>query len=131
MIPLSEEICRVQNVIAQLLGPVCRKVHFFVRDPFVPEYFHLFRTALPDAFQLLSAVRMQENLYVVIPDQVLIIRPLPLDGLRIVNDDRPCIYVKSADKVFVTTKEGTESALSVLGEFATDDGKKMNAVIFS
>ncbi|MBQ4002171.1 MAG: carbohydrate-binding domain-containing protein, partial [Lachnospiraceae bacterium] len=56
---------------------------------------------------------------------------LVLDGLLITNEDRPCIYVKSADKVFVTTASGSENTLTVTGDFATDDGKKMNAVIFS
>ena len=56
---------------------------------------------------------------------------LVLDGLEITNEDRPCIYVKSADKVFVTTVAGSDNTLTVTGDFATDDGKKMNAVIFS
>ncbi|MBQ7602289.1 MAG: carbohydrate-binding domain-containing protein [Lachnospiraceae bacterium] len=56
---------------------------------------------------------------------------LVLDGLEITNEDTPCIYVKSADKVFVTTVAGSDNTLTVTGDFATDDGKKMNAVIFS
>ena len=56
---------------------------------------------------------------------------LVLDGLEITNEETPCIYVKSADKVFVTTAASSDNTLTVTGDFATDDGKKMNAVIFS
>ncbi len=56
---------------------------------------------------------------------------LVLDGLTVTNEDHPCIYVKSADKVFVTTASGSDNTLTVTGDFATDDGSKMNAVIFS
>ena len=47
---------------------------------------------------------------------------LVLDGVTITNDSIPCIYVKSADKVFVTT---TDSENSLDGDTNTD------AVIFS
>ena len=43
-----------------------------------------------------------------------------LDGVTITNTDFPCIYVKSADKVFVTTAEGTTNALTVTGTFTAD-----------
>lgn len=52
-----------------------------------------------------------------------------LDGVTITNDNTPAIYVKSADKVFVTTV-GT-STLSVTGEFAADGDTNTDAVIFS
>ena len=54
---------------------------------------------------------------------------LVLDGLSITNDDFPCIYVKSADKVFVTTL--SDSSLSVTGTFASDGDTNTDAVIFS
>ncbi len=53
---------------------------------------------------------------------------LVLDGITITNSDKPCIYVVSADKVFVTTS--TDSSLAVNGDFA-EDGKNADAVIFS
>ena len=40
---------------------------------------------------------------------------------EITNKDFPCIYVKNADKVFVTTVKGTTSSLTVSGTF-TEDG---------
>lgn len=52
-----------------------------------------------------------------------------LDGVSITNKDFPCIYVKNADKVFVTTS-GTNS-LTVSGSFTTDGDTNTDAVIFS
>lgn len=54
---------------------------------------------------------------------------LVLDGLSITNDDFPCIYVKSADKVFVTTL--SDSSLTVTGNFVPDGDTNTDAVIFS
>ncbi|MCR5442369.1 MAG: carbohydrate-binding domain-containing protein [Sphaerochaetaceae bacterium] len=55
---------------------------------------------------------------------------LVLDGLSITNKDFPCIYVKSADKVFVTTTDSVNS-LSVTGSFTSDGDTNTDAVIFS
>ena len=57
--------------------------------------------------------------------------PLVLDGVSITNQDFPCIYVKNADKVFVTTAEGTVNSLSVTGTFSADGTTNTDAVIFS
>ena len=54
---------------------------------------------------------------------------LVLDGLTITNADAPVIYVKSADKVFVTTS--ADSSLSVTGTFAADGDINLDGVIFS
>lgn len=54
-----------------------------------------------------------------------------LAGASITNDDFPAIYVKSADKVFVTTAAGTENKLSVTGSFVADGDTNTDAVIFS
>ena len=54
---------------------------------------------------------------------------LVLDGLSITNDDFPCIYVKTADKVFVTTS--SDSSLSVTGSFKKDGDVNTDGVIFS
>ncbi len=60
---------------------------------------------------------------------------LVLGGVTVENTDFPVIYVVSADKVFVTTLEGTENSLSVTGTFRADstaDGStNTDAVIFS
>ena len=52
-----------------------------------------------------------------------------LDNASITNEGVPVIYVKTADKVFVTLN-GTNT-LKVTGTFAKDDSNNLNAVIFS
>ena len=54
---------------------------------------------------------------------------LVLKDLTITNDSNPCIYVKNANKTFVTTT-GTNS-LSVNGTFTKDGETNLDAVIFS
>ncbi|MBR2521610.1 MAG: carbohydrate-binding domain-containing protein [Coriobacteriales bacterium] len=56
---------------------------------------------------------------------------LVLDGVSIENADMPAIYVKSADKVFITTTEGSSNSLVATGDFATDGDTNLDAVIFS
>jgi hypothetical protein len=56
---------------------------------------------------------------------------LVLDGVSINNSDAPVIYIKSADKVFVTTTDGSSNSLSVTGEFSSDGDTNTDAVIFS
>lgn len=52
-----------------------------------------------------------------------------LDGATITNESAPAIYVKSADKVFVTTS--ADSTLSTTGTFVADGDTNLDAVIFS
>lgn len=54
-----------------------------------------------------------------------------LDGVSITNTDSPVIYVKAADKVFVTTTEGSENNLDVTGEYVIDGEENLDAVIYS
>ena len=54
-----------------------------------------------------------------------------LNGVSITNDSAPCIYVKNADKTFVTTVEGTQNSLTVSGSFVNDEITNFDAVIFS
>ncbi|MCR5785359.1 MAG: carbohydrate-binding domain-containing protein [Eubacterium sp.] len=56
---------------------------------------------------------------------------LVLDGASITNTDMPAIYVKAADKVFVTLADGTSSTLEVTGTYATDDEENFDAVIYA
>ena len=56
---------------------------------------------------------------------------LVLDALTVTNDDFPVIYVLSADKVLVTTTEGTSNCMTVTGAFTTDGDSNTDAVIFS
>ena len=52
---------------------------------------------------------------------------LVLAGLSITNTDRACILVRSADKVFLTSAEGSENSLTVSGKFSEDE----DAAVFS
>lgn len=52
-----------------------------------------------------------------------------LNGVSVTNASFPAIYVKSADKVFITVS--ADSALSVTGSFASDGSTKTDGVIFS
>ena len=54
---------------------------------------------------------------------------LVLDGVTVVNANFPVIYVKTADKVFITVS--SDSALSVTGSFTSDGSTKTDGVIFS
>ncbi|MBE5844336.1 MAG: carbohydrate-binding domain-containing protein [Butyrivibrio sp.] len=56
-----------------------------------------------------------------------------LNGVDITNDDSACIWVKSADKVFVTLAAGSDNTLSDTGaEYVqTDDSSNVDGVIFS
>ena len=56
---------------------------------------------------------------------------LVLSGLQVENDSVPVIYVKNADKVFLTTVEGSENSLAVTGAFTADGSTNTDAVIFS
>ena len=55
---------------------------------------------------------------------------LILDNLTLTNESRPAVYVKSADKVFITTAGGS-SSLSVTGTFTPDGNTHLDGVIFS
>ena len=54
---------------------------------------------------------------------------LVLDGLCITNSDFPCLYVRRADKVFVTT--AADSSLTVTGSFCGDGETNTDGAIFS
>ena len=54
---------------------------------------------------------------------------LVLDGVSVTNTDFPCIYIKEADKVFITTS--ADSSLTVTGEFRPDGSKSTGGVIFA
>ncbi|MHB8128012.1 MAG: carbohydrate-binding domain-containing protein [Mobilitalea sp.] len=53
-----------------------------------------------------------------------------LDGVSITNEDSPIIYVKTADKVFITTTN-SENHMKVSGSFVADGDTNLDAVIYS
>ena len=52
-----------------------------------------------------------------------------LEGVSITNSDTPCIYIKNADKVFVTVTG--DNTLSVTDKFTADGDTNTDGVIFS
>lgn len=56
---------------------------------------------------------------------------LVLNGVEIISSDYAAIYVKEADKVFVTLASGTENKLVSAGEFIQVDDNTVDGVIFS
>ena len=58
---------------------------------------------------------------------------LVLDGVTMTNADGPCIFVQSADKVFLTLAEGSENSLADTGEayVQPDAGSTVDGVVFS
>ena len=76
---------------------------------------------------VLSGQAAGVTVYVDAPDDAKV--QLVLDGVTIENTDFPCIYVRSADKVFLTVT--ADSSLSVTGAFRKDGETKTDGVIFS
>ncbi|MFI3174799.1 MAG: carbohydrate-binding domain-containing protein [Bacillota bacterium] len=56
---------------------------------------------------------------------------LVLDTVEINSNSSAPIYVKSADKVFVTLAEGSENVLTVNGEYVSTDENNVDGAIFS
>lgn len=56
---------------------------------------------------------------------------LILDNAEISNSSSAPIYVKSSDKVFITTAEDSNNVLAVNGEFKEDSENKVDSAIFS
>lgn len=54
-----------------------------------------------------------------------------LDGVNISNPSTAPIYVKQADKVFITLANESENSLSVTGEFVAIDENNIDAAIYS
>ena len=56
---------------------------------------------------------------------------LVLDGVTLNSTATAAIYVKEADKVFITTAENSDNTLTETGEFVADGDTNVDAVIFS
>lgn len=56
---------------------------------------------------------------------------LILDGVQITSPTSAAIYVREADKVFVTTAEGSENTLANGGEYIAIDDNNIDGAIFS
>ena len=76
---------------------------------------------------VISGTSKGSTIYVEATDEEKV--EIVLQSLNITNEDFPCIYVKSGDKVFVTTSK--DSSLSVTGTFKSDGDVNTDGVIFS
>ena len=56
---------------------------------------------------------------------------LVLNNVNITSSSSAAIYVKEADKVFITLADGTQNTLSTTGEFQSDGDINIDGVIFS
>ena len=56
---------------------------------------------------------------------------LILDGVALSTEKQAAIYVRSADKVFLTLADGSENSITVTGEIAAGGETKVDAAIFS
>ena len=76
---------------------------------------------------VISGTATNSTIYVEADDEAKI--QIVLDGVNITNTNFPCIYVKSGDKVFITTS--ADSSLTVSGTFMADKDTNTDGVIFS
>ena len=76
---------------------------------------------------ILTGTAADATVYVDVNDEEKV--QLVLNGLTVTNRDFPCIYVLSADKVFITT--AADSFLSVTGPFRRDGNINTDGVIFA
>ena len=81
-----------------------------------------------EGIYVISGTATDVTIKVEAPDDAKV--QIVLDGVSITNTDAPCIYVKTADKVFVTTTDSTNT-LKVTGTFTADGDINTDAVIFS
>ena len=80
-----------------------------------------------DGIYVISGTAKNVTIYVEAGDEDKV--QIVLDSVSITNETMPCIYVKTADKVFIT-QTGAKT-LKVTGTFAEVDTNNLNAVIFS
>ncbi len=86
-------------------------------------------TITSEGVYVLSGSSKDTTVYVEAGDEDKV--QIVLDGVSITNEDSPAIYVKSADKVFVTTVSGTDNTMSVSQSFVADGDTNLDGVIFS
>ena len=79
---------------------------------------------------ILSGEIRDHRITVVVPDDEKV--QLVLAGVQIINENGPAIYIRSADKVFITLAEGTENTVADGADYAlSEDGSNVDGAIFS
>jgi len=84
-------------------------------------------TITEEGIYVITGSATETTIYVEADDEAKV--QLVLSGLNITNSNLPCIYVKSGDKVFITTT--SDSSLAVTGTFSADSDTNLDGVIFS
>lgn len=84
-------------------------------------------TIIEEGVYVITGTASNTTIYVEADDEAKV--QLVLDKVSITNSDFPCIYVKSGDKVFITT--AGDSSLAVTGTFSADGDTNTDGVIFS
>ncbi|WP_407282426.1 carbohydrate-binding domain-containing protein [Methanolobus sp. WCC1] len=85
-------------------------------------------TISEEGVYVISGDATEVTIYVDVEDESKV--QIVLGGVNIVNEDMPVIYVKSADKVFITTTD-TVNYMETSGSFVSDGETNLDAVIFS
>lgn len=86
-------------------------------------------TITADGTYILSGSIDDGQIIVDVPDDA---KPqLVLNNASITSKDSATIYVKNANKVFITTVEGTTNTLSTTNDFVAVDDENVNSVIYS
>ena len=82
---------------------------------------------ISEGIYVISGTAENVSIYVEAGDEDKV--QIVLEDVSITNEGMPVIYIKTADKVFITSNG--ENNLKVTGTFAKDDDNNLNAVIFS
>ena len=79
---------------------------------------------------ILSGEIRDHRITVVVPDDEKV--QLVLAGVQIINESGPAIYIRSADKVFVSLAEGTENTVADGADYAlSEDDSSVDGALFS
>ncbi len=85
-------------------------------------------TITEEGVYVVSGQAENSTIYVEVADEAKV--QIVLDGVSMTNESTPAVYVKTGDKVFVTTTD-SENHLEVTGSFVADGDTNLDAVIFS
>lgn len=78
---------------------------------------------------LITGTVLDGSITVDVPDTDKV--QIVLNGVSVTSKTSAALYVKSADKVFVTTLKGTENTLANGGTFTAVDGNNIDGAVFS
>lgn len=86
-------------------------------------------TITTEGIYVLSGTASEATIFIEASDSDKV--QLVLNNLNVTNTSEPVIYVKTADKVFITTTQGSSNSLAVASTFTADGDTNTDAVIYS